>query len=268
MTTRSSVHFLRRVSRTTADDHTLSVDDPSSGLTRFVHDEAGNVVGRTDARGVTTTSSYDGANRVLGYWDAADPEGTAVRFRYDFGGDCAAGDCTNGEGHAIEISYPLDPVLVERLGGAGRGVDHLGFDTRGQRIYEARQLARVRLVTERVFDNAGRQVATIYPDGRRLDSHLDGASRLTAIAGVIREVRYGARGELTELVHANGTADEWAHDGRLRTSRRTHRGSGGAVLETELIRSATVFTTAAETSASALAPTVDRLSRSRPASTA
>ncbi len=199
----------------------VQVVDPSSGTTTFAYDDAGNLVSRVDARGVTTQTRYDGANRPVAVWDPADPDGTTVRTIYDFGGSCAASDCANAEGQAIEIAYPLDPVLVARLGGDATGVDHMGFDTRGQRVYEDRAIGRARLVTRRVFDNAGRVVTRVHPDGRRLDTAYDGASRLIGIGGVIAEIAYGDRGEPLSMTRASGVAEAWAYDGRLRLSHRT-----------------------------------------------
>jgi RHS repeat-associated protein len=209
----------------------LTINDPSSGMTQLEYDDAGNVVRRTDARGVVAGSAYDGANRLLSTWDDADPDGTRVAFQYDFGGTCDPTDCGNAEGQAIEISYPLDPELVARIGGAARGADHFGFDVRGQRVFEDRALGRARLVTHHVFDNAGRMITTVHPDGRRLDSAYDGASRLTAIGGVITEVKYGDRGEQLGLTRASGVTDAWTYDGRLRVNHRTVAPGQGLPLE-------------------------------------
>ena len=214
----------------------VEVDDPSAGVSRYVYDDAGNLLARTDGRGVTTRATYDGANRPLATWDEADRQGTEVRFRYDFGGSCAPTDCTHAEGQAIEISYPLDPEVVARLGGEARGVDHRGFDSRGQAIYDARTIGRARLATHYELDNAGRLTATIYPDGRRLERTYDGGSRLAALDDVVTAARYGERGELAELTRANGATEAWSFDGQLRLARRTVTAAGGQVLEDHAYR--------------------------------
>ena len=207
----------------------LVIDDPSSGETRLSYDDVGNIIGRTDARGVVTRMSYDGANRTRSQWNEADPS-TEVRIRYDFDDDCAD-DCTHAGGQAIEVSYPVDPDVVARIGGAVRGTDHFGFDARGQSTYGARTVAGLTLVTRHVFDNAGRLVSTIHPDGRSTDRTYDGASRPVGIDEVMDEIAYDERGTPSRLDYANGASETWAFDSSTRLSRRTLTNALGTGIE-------------------------------------
>lgn len=209
----------------------VAVDDPSSGDTTIAYDDASNVVARTDARGRTQRSTYDGANRLRARWDDADPTGTESHVRYDFGGACAAETCTHAEGRAIEMSYPVDPEVIARLGGAPRAIDQAGFDARGQPVFSARTVAGVRLITRKSFDNAGRLVATTHPDGTTLERSHDGVSRTTGITDVVTDLVYDDRGSLIRVHHANGASDAWERDQRARVVRGVTRAAGDALLE-------------------------------------
>ncbi len=61
-----------------------SSSNPEAGTIGYSYDGNGNVHTRTDARGIVTTYSYDGLNRLTGKSYANDPSGTpAVNYRYD-----------------------------------------------------------------------------------------------------------------------------------------------------------------------------------------
>ena len=215
----------------------VTIDDPSTGETEVTYDDAGNAVARTDARGKTTRMAYDGVNRTLASWDHADVMGTEVRFRYDFGGSCAPSNCTHAEGMPIEVSYPLDPEVVARLGGAPRGVDHAGFDARAQPVYTARTIAGFPFVTRTSFDNAGRPMAIVHPDGREIVQRVDGASRLVSMSDVIERMEYDGRGLPILSARTNGAIDTWSYDARARVRTRTVRpGLGATIVQTDYAR--------------------------------
>lgn len=206
----------RKVQRWDLLGRVVEVDDPNAGRSGFEYDDAGMLLARTDARGVVARSAYDGANRVVAQWDEADPAGTRVTFRYDFGGACDPTTCTNAEGQAIEIRYPMLGAVTDRLGGPGYGLDHFGFDPRGRRTYQSRTVAGLPLVTRHEFDGADREVATVYPDGRRISRRFDRGSRLRSIEGVLESLSYDGRGLPYQATYVNRARETWTHDGRGR----------------------------------------------------
>ncbi|WP_236515343.1 toxin TcdB middle/N-terminal domain-containing protein [Sandaracinus amylolyticus] len=222
----------RKTQRLDRLGRTLEIDDPSSGLTTFEHDDAGNVIARTDARGVVTRIAYDGANRPSAQWDDARREETELRFRYDLAATCDPRDCTHAEGQLVEVSYPLPERLVARMGGDVRGVDRFGFDARGQRVLEQRTVGGFDYRTRYTWDDAGRPVLVVHPDGRRVSTTYDGASRPIAIDGVVAEVAYEARGRERSVRFENGALDSFEHDARMRiVARRTTTRAGEALAD-------------------------------------
>lgn len=208
----------------------LRIDDPNTGTTLFSYDAAGNLLTRQDARGIVTRTEYDGLNRPVAQWDAADRIGTEIAYRYDVPEACASETCTNGEGQLVEISYPVADAVTALLGGPARGQDHLGYDSRGQATYEARNVAGIELVTRRAFDNAGRVVAEQHPDGRRIERTYDGGGRATGIPGFLERIDYDERGLPKQANYANGAVDAWGFDTRRRLRRlSTAAGNGVSV---------------------------------------
>lgn len=208
----------------------VRVLDPSTGETRFELDAAGNVVARTDARGVTTRTEYDGANRPIARYDAASPEATRITFRYDVPASCEPARCANAAGRLVEARSPLPDELAGIVGGAF-GEDHAGYDARGQAVYAARVLGEVRLAMTERFDNAGRHVETAFPDGQRVVRRFEGASRLSAIDGLIERVEYDARGAVARVVRADGSEDVLEHDALMRLARLTSTTADGRMFQ-------------------------------------
>ncbi|MEL6178862.1 MAG: toxin TcdB middle/N-terminal domain-containing protein, partial [Myxococcota bacterium] len=105
----------------------LEVVDPNTeGNNTYTYDDASNVIASTDGRGITTLMEYDGNNRPISKWDAADREGTLIEWSYDIAGDCDPALCTNSEGKLVKTTYP-DAT-------DGRAVDLLGYDQRGRGV--------------------------------------------------------------------------------------------------------------------------------------
>jgi len=192
----------------------VEVDEPDAGKTRYEYDAAGNLTREEDASGGVTRMQYDGANRLLTEYDAEDPRGSSVRYRYDVAVECDA--CSHVEGQIARIDYPLGAKL-------GEGYDRFGYDVRGRNVYAERSLLGHAFVTRYNFDNAGRIFRAQYPDGTALSRHYDGASRLTAIGGAVDKISYDERGLPQRLVYADKTSSELSHDvmmrlGHLRTA--------------------------------------------------
>jgi YD repeat-containing protein len=66
------------------------------------------------------------------------------------------------------------------------------------------------------YDNADREKATIFPDGRLVRKVLDSAGRITAIPGYVENVKYNDRGEMSEYVLGNKTVTTQTYDARRR----------------------------------------------------
>ncbi len=200
----------------------IAVDDPNAGHTEFTYDPAGNLRSRTDARGLTVRTEYDGANRPVAYFDADHRKATEVSTRYDFEGDCAG--CARAEGQVARTRYPLGAQ-------AGMGSDEHAYDPRGREVSMIRSLQGHAFVLSREYDNADRLVGRTYPDGTELRYRFDGASRPIAIDGVLDTVAFDDQGSLSTLHYHNGTRLALEHDTSQRLRAARTYGVDGAVLQ-------------------------------------
>ncbi|MEQ9498809.1 MAG: SpvB/TcaC N-terminal domain-containing protein [Deltaproteobacteria bacterium] len=192
------------------------VSDPNAGQVRFAHDDAGNRIATTDGRGVTVRTVYDGMNRPIERFDAANEAATKIRWQYDRDPDCAA--CTNGEGRLVHRAYPA-------------GLDTVGYDPRGRRVLERRTIDGHRFETTTAYDNVDRTLAMTYPDGRTRTRAYDGSSRVVAIDGVVPTLGYDDRGLLETVAFADGSSRRRSYDRRRRLAELTSLDGGGAVLQ-------------------------------------
>jgi RHS repeat-associated protein len=187
---------------------------PDSGTTTFGYDDNGNVTSRTDARGITTRTSYDSLNRSVAVWDDADEAGTRQESVYDFDDACAG--CDNGAGRPVTLRYPqLD----------GQGSDELGYDARGRLVLRRRTIDGTTFVTTREFDGANRLVKSTYPDGRVVEQRYDRGSRPAAVPGVVTSTSYTASGQLAQIERANGVVDSFSYDALQRLASAQRGGS-------------------------------------------
>ena len=209
----------------------VRIDDPVTGTTTFERDAAGNVVRSVDGRGIATIRSFDGANRPIAERVESEPEASAVKVRYDFGGACDARNCTNAAGRVVETTYPVGELVTSRLGGGAVGRDQRGYDARGRTVYDARAVAGTLFVTRHAFDAIGRRTETVHPDGRVVAYRYDGTSRVTSIDGVVESMDFDARGLATRIHHANGAEDTFEFDANRRETRRATLAASGTPLQ-------------------------------------
>ncbi len=195
--------FLGRVTR---------VDDPNSGTTTYAYDDAGNLVTVHDARNKVVHTVYDGAGRPIARWDEDDQAGTQVSWTYDTPPSDLANVCKGSEGNLVEVSYPLDPREPTK-----RGRDYLSYDSRGRVTNMWRSIGYDFVFEiENTYDNAGRLLASVYPDGRVIQRKYDDAGRLVAIDGIIDDIAYTPRGLMGRATQHNQTETVYSHDSIMR----------------------------------------------------
>jgi RHS repeat-associated protein len=199
-------------------DRITQVTDYNAGTTRWQYDDASNLIAITDARDVTVEHAYDGLNRLVRQWDPTDPEGTLVRTVYDTPEVCPAVQCSFGAGQVVEVHHP-----------AGR--DASGYDERGRRVRTRRTVEAHTFAFEHAFDNVDREVATVYPDGRRIERAYDGGGRLLRIPGVLDAATYDAREQITSATLADGTVQRFGYDDRVRMIHQSTENAAGNVLQ-------------------------------------
>ncbi|HWA72744.1 MAG TPA: toxin TcdB middle/N-terminal domain-containing protein [Polyangiaceae bacterium] len=195
-----------------------NVDDPDSGLRTFAYDEAGNVILEQNKEH-TIRSTYDEANRLVQQWERGKPK-TAIKYTYDRLDDCER--CTHLEGQFARVTFPLE---------AEQGEDLMGYDARGQVVYNRRKLDGHTFELSTELDNLGRVVARVYPTGTRIERQIDGLGRLIAVPGYIPKLTYESRGPPATMSFANGVKTTQTYDELTRLKRLETKTSGGTIVQ-------------------------------------
>jgi RHS repeat-associated protein len=136
---------------------------PESGSTGFTYDPNGNLLTRTDARGVVSTNAYDELNRIR---SRSYSDGTpTVSYTYD-----AAG-VSNSKGRLTKISSTVSTY------------SYTGFDAVG-RPSGAKQSIGEKDYPLATTYNAGGLVRTMtYPSGRTVNYAYDALGRMSDVTG-------------------------------------------------------------------------------------
>ncbi|MEO1266859.1 MAG: toxin TcdB middle/N-terminal domain-containing protein, partial [Myxococcota bacterium] len=203
----------------------LEINDPNcDGVKRYTYDDVGNITRMTDPRGIETAFAYDGLNRMVEKWDAADRDGTLIRWSYDSApSECAPGVCPNVEGQLAQVAYPGPKGLPV--------IDRSGYDARGRKITNQRTIDDASFLFETTYDNANRAVSVTYAGGHTLTQLYDNASRPVGIDGIIDTIQYDDRGLVTNVDYADGSVLAKEYDALMRPSQRTILGQSGDVLQ-------------------------------------
>ncbi len=209
----------------------VRVESPHHGTTQLAWDAAGNLVSRTDGRGVAQRREYDGANRLVARLDG---DGRATRWTHDADPDCDAAECTNTAGRVASVTYPVG------LAGIDAGEDRFGYDARGRQVFAARRLGDVDLPVRRAFDTDDRLTSRVHADGTAFEMRYDGAGRLVGVPGLLTEVTWDDRGRLGGVQYANGARETRGYDvvQRLATL-RVDDAAGTPILRLDLGRGRT-----------------------------
>jgi len=141
---------------------------PDTGSTVNTLDAAGNLLSSADAKGQTTSYTYDVLNRVarIVYNQATGTQLKQVDYLYDQG--------ANGIGRLATITE------TAAAGGVLQTTTY-AYDQRGRIISEARAIGGATYTTAYSYDAAGRMTGVTYPSGRTLAYGLDGLGRVNRI---------------------------------------------------------------------------------------
>ena len=212
----------------------ISVENPNLGTVNYTYDAGSNITGIVDARGVDQRRAYDGQNRLIARWDAANRDATLVTWQYDLAPQgCANTECTNVAGGLAGVSYP-----VPLLGGTVlRGNDRFGYDVQRRQVLAGRRIGSlVDLLSRDTVDNRERVVGRRSPDGTERTFVYDGKDRLTQVPGLIEGVAYEPRGLLQRITFANRAQIEYSFDDLMRLDRIAHRDGSGGVMHDLAVR--------------------------------
>ena len=147
-------------------DDLKSVQSPDTGTTSYVYDAAGNAIQRTDAKGVTSTITYDALNRrkTLSYTDSS----LNVAYFYD------EPNTTTG----CTTSYPIGKLtrIVESA-----VTTTYCYDARGNVVQKHQTQGTQTDAIGYSYSLAGRLASTLTPSGTSVQYIRDAAGRISGV---------------------------------------------------------------------------------------
>lgn len=223
-----------------------TLTSPDGAVTRYLIDEAHQVVGEIDAAGAVSRTTYDQAGRTVA---ETDPLGRTTGLRYDEHGHPTAVIRPDGS----EISAVLDaqgnPVRITDPGGA---VWRQTFDAAGNRtaltdpldattryLYDARggllAITDPLGATTRVrCDGAGLPIEITDPLGATTHYRRDAFGRVVAETdplGAVTRYEWNPEGELLRRTRPDGSTESWTYDGEGNCTTHTDAAGGTTVYE-------------------------------------
>ena len=202
-----------------------------SGSCASGYDLNGNLIAKTDARGVTTAYSYDALNRILSKtYSGNNSAATAIaaatlptNYGYDSSG------VTNGIGRlSTESTGPAStPVTLTSI---------QAYDAMGRVQSKSTSAPNKSSGASVTYDLAGHQTSMTYPDGRVIQSGVDTAGRINAVTYVnfngstanlpqtyfSEASGYDPASHLAKAAFGNGVAYAAGYDNRERFSTLTY----------------------------------------------
>lgn len=217
-----------------------TLTSPDGAVTRYLIDEAHQVVGEIDAAGAVSRTAYDQAGRTIA---ETDPLGRTTGFRYDEHGHPTAVIRPDGSEISAVPDAQGNPVQITDPGGA---VWRQTFDTAGNRTTLTDPLAAT---TRYMYDARGGLLAVTDPLGATTRVRCDGAGLPAEITdplgattfyqrdafgrvvaetdplGAVTRYEWSPEGKLLRRTGPDGSAESWTYDGE--GNRTTHTDSVG-----------------------------------------
>ena len=155
----------------------LSATNPESGIVGYSYDNNGNLLTKTDARGITTTLAYDALNRPTSKTYQNDPNSTPpVNYFYD--------SQTLPSGAPSFSRGPSIGRLLAVTSGTGSSVgDYYGYDAAGRSVLNIQQTGGVNYQISANYNLAGELTTETYPSGRTVTNGYDSAGRTISVTG-------------------------------------------------------------------------------------
>jgi len=163
---------------------------PDTGPTDAVHDEAGNLTTRTDARGKTAAYSYDSLDRLnkIVYDDQT------VNYTWD--------SCANGISRLCSLSNNTGSISYS-------------YDSHGRLTGKSQSTGATPLTVSHTYNAVGQRTRSLSPGGQSLDYQWTG-NRITALSvngqPVIGQITYEPDGQVNGWTWGNSQPNERFYD--------------------------------------------------------
>lgn len=208
--------------------HVVLLREPAGGVERRSHDNAGNCISRTDARGAVTRFEYDALHRLTATVDAlggrtstaydsrgnivsvTDSMGGVTRYYYDAYG--LKRSITDALGYTTRYSYDLLDRLIASVDPAG-GIESRGYDAAGNCV---EMVDKNGFLTRIEVDRLGRVTNTTDALGYTTRKTYDALGNLIEARdrrGNCMKYRYDALGRVVSVVDPASNTVVFAYDG-------------------------------------------------------
>ncbi len=202
-----------------------SATNPESGTLSYQYDANGNLVVKTDARGVSSHYSYDALNRSLRRWyngsslttatvnnTPALPSGVGSSDEANYFYDAqtlAIGAPTFSRG------YSTGRLVAMTYGTGSSAGDYYGYDAGGRALLKIQQTGGINFQTSASYNLVGARTGETYPSGRTVSYAYDTAGRTSSFTGNLgdgvnrnyaTEIIYSPLGGMTKEKFGTDTA--------------------------------------------------------------
>jgi RHS repeat-associated protein len=176
---------------------------PDTGTTRYDYSDpsgAGNLVGKTDAKGITISYAYDTLNRLTGMTSpAAEGQGAfSITYGYD--------TCLYGKGRLCSMTDASGTTSYE-------------YTPKGQVKKETKTIDSIQYVTQYTYDQNGNLKTMTYPSGRVI-AYTISNDKVTAVlnnaANLATNINYKPFGGMSSLTYGNGLTGSISYDNQYR----------------------------------------------------
>jgi RHS repeat-associated protein len=170
---------------------------PDTGTTTYSYDPAGNMVSKTDAKGVTSSYTYDAANRLTRIHFPSDGD---VVYAYD--------NCVNGKGRLCSMADTSSTTNYE-------------WTAKGQVRKKTRAVDGIQYVTQYSYDMNGNLKTITEPSGEVITNNYTNdkaVSVLKGAANLATSINYKPFGGVSSLTYGNGIAGSISYDNQYRVT--------------------------------------------------
>lgn len=200
----------------------ISATNPESGQVLYRYDASGNLIGKTDARGVVTTMTYDAMNRIkTKSYTGITPPTPAVEYCYD--GVTTGTNCGGA------------PITGSNMKGRLTMVYSTASQTKYTDFTEFGEIKASQQVTGGItyafpsylYNKLSQVTSMTYPSGRVVRTEYDSAGRGVCVWGgtpatcpgatssYASNVNYAAHGAIKDLTFGNNLVEATTFNGRL-----------------------------------------------------
>jgi RHS repeat-associated protein len=172
--------------------HLSSQVHPENGTVNYQYDRNGNLIVRTDARGVSSHFSYDEIGRKTREWfnGSNAPTATSQNNPVIPAGVGVSEEVRNfydaqnlPAGAPSFVRGPTSGKIVAILFGTGTSGDYFGYDATGRQNLKIQQTGDVNYQTTVSYNVSGRITERVYPSGHPVTYSYDSAGRVLGFAG-------------------------------------------------------------------------------------